>query len=86
MLASENAATRLTQASFMNKPDFDNKPISFNRKTTTNQKFNQKIKKAKQSNNKYYNFFSGRIYFRNNEKSQNMFVYQPTLDTLELKK
>ena len=36
MLASENAATRLTQASLMNKPDFDNKPISFNRKTTSN--------------------------------------------------
>ena len=28
----------------------------------------------------------GRIYFKSNDGSQNTFVYQPTLDTLELKK
>ena len=28
----------------------------------------------------------GRIYFTSNDASQNAFVYQPTLDTLELKK
>ena len=28
----------------------------------------------------------GRIYFTSNNGSQNMFVYQPTLDALELKK
>ena len=32
------------------------------------------------------NFFSGRIYFTSNDGSQNTFVYQPTLNTLELKK
>ena len=34
----------------------------------------------------YYNFFLGRIYFTSNDGSQNTFVYQPTLNTLELKK
>ena len=35
---------------------------------------------------KYYNFFLDRIYFGNNDESQNTFVYQPTLHRLELKK
>ena len=33
-----------------------------------------------------YNFFLGRMYFTSNGESQNTFVYQPTFDTLELKK
>ena len=33
-----------------------------------------------------YNFFLGRIYFTSNDGPQNTFAYQPTLDTLELKK
>ena len=33
-----------------------------------------------------YNFFSGRMYVTSNDASQNTFVYQPSLDTLELKK
>ena len=32
------------------------------------------------------NFFSGIIYFTSNDGYHNTFVYQPTLDTLELKK
>ena len=35
---------------------------------------------------KDYYFFSGRIYFTSNDGSQNIFVYQPILDTLELKR
>ena len=31
-------------------------------------------------------FFLGRVYFTSNDCSQNTFAYQPTLDTLELKK
>ena len=34
---------------------------------------------------KDYNFFLGRIYFTSNDGFQNMFVYQPTLNVLELK-
>ena len=36
--------------------------------------------------NKHYNFYLAKIYFTSNDGSQNMFVYQPTLDTLELRK
>ena len=35
---------------------------------------------------KHYNLFLGRIYFTKNDGTQNTFVYQPTLDALELKK
>ena len=35
---------------------------------------------------KDYIFFLGRIYFTRNDGSQNTFIYQPTLDTLELQK
>ena len=31
-------------------------------------------------------FFLGRIYFTSNDGSQNAFLYQSTLDTLELKR
>ena len=43
-------------------------------------------KKLNSLTTKGYNFFLGRIYFTSNDGSQNTFVYQPTLDTLELKK
>ena len=33
---------------------------------------------------KYYNFFLSRIYFASTDGSLNTFVYQPTLDTLEI--
>ena len=35
---------------------------------------------------KDYYFFSSRIYFTSNDESQNIFVYQPILDTLELER
>ena len=35
---------------------------------------------------KDYNFFLRRVYFTSNDESENTFVYQPTLDILELKK
>ena len=34
----------------------------------------------------YYNFFLGKMYFTSSDGSQNTFVNQPTLDTLESKK
>ena len=33
-----------------------------------------------------YHFFLNRIYFTSNDGSQNTFVHQPTLDTLEYKR
>ena len=62
----------------MSKTYFDNKLISFNRKITS--------KKLNILTTKDYNFFLSRIYFTSNDGSQNTFVYQPTLNTLELKK
>ena len=71
----------------MTKTDFDKKLTSFNRKITSNKtKYLEVQKKLNCLITNYYNFFLGRMYFANNDGSQNTFVYQPTLDTLELKK
>ena len=63
----------------MNKTDFHNKLTSFNRRIISN-----KIKPLEDQ--KKLKKFLGRIYFTCNDGSQNTFVYQPTLDGLELKK
>ena len=71
----------------MNNTDFDNKLTRFNRQITSNK--TKHLKVWKRVNNLItgcYNFYSGRLYFTSNEGSQITFVYQPTLDTLELKK
>ena len=71
----------------MSKTDFDNKVISFNKTITSNEtKYLEVQKKLNSLTTKYHNFFLNRMYFTTNDESQNMFVYQPTLDTLELKK
>ena len=71
----------------MSKTDFDNKVISFNKTITSNEtKYLEVQKKLNSLTTKYHNFFLDRMYFTTNDESQNMFVYQPTLDTLELKK
>ena len=69
----------------MNKNDFYNELISFNRNITSHKtkylgvqnKFNSLIRKS-------YNSFLVRICFTSNDKYQNLF-YQPTLDTLQVK-
>ena len=71
----------------MNKNDFDNKLTSFNRRITSNKTKNLEVQKKPNSLiTNDCNFFLGRIYFTSNDGSQNTFVYEPTLDTLELKK
>ena len=86
-LTTEHFAARLKQTDLVNKADFDNKVISFNRKITSNKtKYLEVQKKVNSLITKDYNFLSGRIFFTSNDESQNTFVYQPTLDTLELKK
>ena len=47
---------------------------------------NKLSEKVKLLSTKYYSFFLCRIYFTSNDRLQNMFDYQPTLDTLELRK
>ena len=70
-LTVKNFAARLKQANLVNKTDFNNKEVQ--------KKLNSLITKD-------YNVFFGRIYFTSNDGSQNTFVYEPTLDALELKK
>ena len=71
----------------MSKTDFDKKLANFNRKITSNKtKYSEVQKKLNSLITNDYNFFLGRMYFTSNDESQNTFVYQPTLDTLELNK
>ena len=86
-LAAENFAARIKKTDLVRKSDFDNKLTSFNRKITSiKTKYLEVQKKLNNLITKYYNFFLGRIYFISNDGSQNTFLYQPTLTTLELKK
>ena len=75
------------RADLLRKTDFDNKQTSFNEQITSNKaKHLEALKKLSSLITKDYNFSLGRMYFTSNDKSRNMFVYQSTLDTLELKK
>ena len=86
-IAAETFAARLKQADLVNMTDYDNKLASFNRRITLNKTKHLEIQKKLNSLiTKDYNFFLGRIYFTSNDGSQNTFVYQPTLDRLEIKK
>ena len=86
-LTAENFAARLKQANLVTKTDFDNKLTSYNRQITSNKtKYLEVQKKVDSLVTNDYNFFVDRIYFTSNDGFQNMFVYEPTHDTLELKK
>ena len=86
-LTADNFPARLKQANLVKKTDFDNKLTSFNKRITSNETKHLGVdKKINSLTSKYYTVFLGRIYFISNDGSQNTFVYQPTLDTLELKK
>ena len=84
-LTVESFTAKLKQADLVGKTDFDNKITSFNKQITSNKtKLLEVQKKLISLITKDYNFFLGRTYFTSNDGFQNMFVYQPTLDTLEL--
>ena len=86
-LIAEKFPARLKQADLVNKTDFDNKLTSFNRKITSNEtKYLEIQKKLNALITKDYDLFLGRIYFKGNHWSQNAFVYQQTIDSLELKR
>ena len=71
----------------MNKTDFDNNLTGFNRRSTSNQTNHLKVRKKLNSLIiKDYIFFLSIIYLTKNDRSQNTFNYQPTLDVLVLKK
>ena len=55
----------------MNKPEFDNKVTSFNRRITSNKTKHLAVQKKLDSLiTKDYNLFLGRIYFKSNDESQ----------------
>ena len=91
-LTVENVAARLKQVNLVSETDFDNKLINFNsyfnnfKVTSNNTKYLEYPKKLNSLTTKDYNFFLGKIYFASNDGLQNMFIYQPTFDTLESKK
>ena len=72
-----------TKSSWLKKEtNFDNKVTRFNKRITSNKAKHLEIQKKRNSLiTKDYNFFLGRIHF-----TSDVFVYQPTLDALELKK
>ena len=84
---AENFAASLKQANLVNQTDFDNKQIRFNRQITSNKINLLEVQKGlNRLITKIFNFFSSRICFASNDESRNTFVYEPTLDALELKK
>ena len=86
-LTAEYFTARLEQANLVTKTEFDKKLTSFNRKFTSNErKYLEVQRKLNSLITNDYNFFLGRMYITSNDGSQNTFVYQRTLDTLELKK
>ena len=73
-LTAESFAASLKQANIMSKTDFDNKLISFYKRITSNKtKYLEVHKKLNSLTTIDYNFFLGRIYFRSDNRSQNMF-------------
>ena len=80
-LTSEHFAARLKQI-WWSKLNY--KLTSFNNRITSNKTKKLEVEKKLDSLIIKY-FFFGRIYFPSNDGSQNVFVYQPTFDVLELK-
>ena len=77
-LTAKNFVARIKEADLVNRTD---------RRITSNKTKNLEIqKKLNRVITKDYNYFLCRIYFTSNNGSQNTFVYQPKLDTSELKK
>ena len=73
------------QLILISKTDFDNKLKRLIEKLNKIKKIGV-LKKLNSLTTRDYNFFLGRMYFTSNDGSQNTFCYQPTLDTLKLKK
>ena len=87
MLTAESFAAILNQANLVKKVVFDNKLTTFNRQITSSKTKHLEVQKKLDSLIKNdYHFFLGRMFFTSNDGSQNTFVYQPTYETLELRK
>ena len=86
VLTAENFTTRLKQGNLVSKTDFDKKVTSFNKWITSDRTEYLEVQKKLESLITKHNFFLGRVYFTSNHRSQNVFVYQPIVDMIELKK
>ena len=86
-LTAENVKAKLKEDDLVNKTDFDNKLTSFNWRISSNKtKHSEVQKELNDLITKDYNFFLGKISSTSIDGSQNIFVYQPAVDALELKK
>ena len=86
-LTAENFTATLKQANLMTNSGSGKKLTSFNRNIASNKaKCFIAQKKLNSLITNDYNFFFNKMYFTSNEWSQNTLAYQPTFDTLELKK
>ena len=86
-LSAESFAARLKQVNLLTKNGSDNKLTSFNKRITSNKRKHLEVQKEVNSLiTNDYNFFLGRMHFIGNDRSQNPFFYQTTLDKLKLKK
>ena len=86
-LIAERFVARLKQANLVTEADSDNKLTILNRPITANETKNlEDQKKLDCLITNGYKFSLGGMNFTSNDGSQNMFFYQRTLDTFELKK
>ena len=92
-LKQGNLASKTDIANFVNKIDFDNKLLSFNKIINSNKakhilaenELNKLSEKFELLSGKYDSFFLGRIYITTDDGLQNLFVYQPKFSVLENK-
>ena len=84
-LTPENFTARLKQANLESKTDIANfvKKTYFDVKLKT---LNEISKKVKLLSSKRHSFLLGRMYFTSDDGFQNIFVYQPTFNTIKYKK
>ena len=86
-LTTEIFAARLKQIRLVTTTDFDNKLTSYKRQITPNRPKHLEVRKKLNSViTNHYIYFLGRNFFASNDRSQNTFVYQQKLSTLELRK
>ena len=85
-----NLARKNDFSTLVKKRDFVDKLKDLNEKITSNKtkhvlaenELNELSEKVKILSEKDSSFFLGRIYFTSNDRSQNMFVYQPVFTVL----
>ena len=94
-LAQAKLASKADIADFVKKADFDDNLKNLDKDVTSyktnhvqveNELNEPLVKLVKLLSAKDYSFFIGTMYFTSNDGSENMFVYQPTFNMLELRK